>query len=107
MRFYETLHQTIEKFNLSAKAICQKSNVRENALSQFRHGKRDLQVDSLERIFYALPPEAKNYFLLQLVFQDMDQHGVAILLNIIADRLKTENTETTESFVSRSVLSLR
>jgi hypothetical protein len=75
--------------------------------SRFRRGERDIQAESLERLIMALPPDARQYLFFKLAVGDMDQKGIATLLNAIAYHLKSENSEIPHMIQPEAVLSLR
>jgi len=64
MEIHIALHETLRTFKpkLSASEIADRANVSPAAISEFRHGDRDLQVRTLQRIINVLPEEMKQYF---------------------------------------------
>ena len=107
MKFCEAFNATLEEFRLSAKEISATSGVREATISEFRRGRREIQTDSLERLIGALPTDAKQYLFLKVLIGEMDARGMASLLNAVAYRLRSGNTETPHTTEVGSALSLR
>ncbi|NJM98067.1 MAG: helix-turn-helix transcriptional regulator [Phormidesmis sp. RL_2_1] len=64
MEIHIALHETLRTFKpkLSASEVANRANVSPAAISQFRHGERDLNVRSLQRIINALPEDMKQHF---------------------------------------------
>ena len=64
MEIHIALHETLRVFKpkLSASEVADRANVSPAAISEFRHGERDLQVRTLQRIIDALPEDMKRYF---------------------------------------------
>ena len=63
MNFSKALDVTLDKFGITGKWLSSESGVSEQMISGFRNGKQRVWSDSLDRIFLALPEEAKQYFL--------------------------------------------
>lgn len=68
MEIHTALHETLRTFKpkLSASEIAIRANVSPAAISEFRHGERDLQVRTLQRIINALPEDIKQHFFSRL-----------------------------------------
>ena len=68
MEIHIALHETLRTFKpkLSASEIAIRANVSPAAISEFRHGERDLQVRTLQRIINALPEDIKQHFFSRL-----------------------------------------
>jgi transcriptional regulator with XRE-family HTH domain len=62
MTYREAFDETVKLFGLRASDIASKSGIGENQISRFRHGKTDLQTESLEKLIDGLPQNAKAYF---------------------------------------------
>jgi len=64
MEIHVALHETLRTFKpkLNASEVASRANVSPAAISQFRHGDRDLNVRSLQRIINALPEDMKQHF---------------------------------------------
>jgi transcriptional regulator with XRE-family HTH domain len=99
MNHAAALNETLEYFGLSAREVASRSGVREAALSQFRHGKKDLNLESWEKLIEALPVDAKQYMYLKLLVGDLDNRGLSQLLSAISFRLlqDSEAKEVQES----------
>ena len=104
MNHREAFKQTLEKFNITAKSLAQKSGVQERQISQFRNGK-DLMSETLFSLIAALPNEAKIYYFSciggESVIENVDLRSLIMsmsvtrkseLLNLIAESL-LENRE--------------
>jgi transcriptional regulator with XRE-family HTH domain len=105
MKFADALDITLKHFKISAKELAAKSGVAESSISRYRRGERDIQADSLERLIAALPSEARNYLYFNCLIRDIDDAGIATLLQAIAIRLKSnpEKSLSPESFALTSV----
>lgn len=90
MKFADALDATLKHFCISAKEMATKSGVAESSISRYRRGERDIQAESLERLIAALPPDARHYFYFNCLVRDIDEAGIATLLQAIAFKLKTE-----------------
>ena len=68
MEIHIALHETLRTFKpkLSASEVASRANVSPAAISEFRHGERDLQVRTLQRIINALPEDIKLHFFSRL-----------------------------------------
>lgn len=106
MKFSEAFNQTLVEFNLSAKDIAQEAGIREATLSEYRNGKRQIHTDNLERLIQALPPDAKQYLFCKILIGEMDQGGIATLLNAIAHHLREDNPQNSRTSQTQPVLSL-
>jgi len=62
MKEYEAFDQTLKKFDVRASELARETGVSERQISQFRHGKSDLNCSTLFILLRALPAEAKEYF---------------------------------------------
>ena len=69
MEIYIALHETLRTFKpkLSASEVAYRANVSPAAISEFRHGERDLQVRTLQRIINVLPEDMKQHFFGRLL----------------------------------------
>jgi hypothetical protein len=65
-RCQELFNEMLERFQLSARLICQASGVSEVMVSRFRNGNVDLGSSKLVALIQSLPPEAKDWYLSQL-----------------------------------------
>lgn len=72
MNYRQALNLTIEEFKLTGVQIARHSGIGENQISNYRTGKRDLTVASLECIISSLPIEAKLFFY-SLVLQSISR----------------------------------
>jgi transcriptional regulator with XRE-family HTH domain len=62
MGYREAFDETVKLFDLKASEISDKSGIGENQISRFRHGKTDLQSETLQKLINVLPSQAKAYF---------------------------------------------
>ena len=62
MNYQEALNKTIEVFAIKASDISKCSGIGANQISNYRHGKSDLNSNNLQLIIDSLPIEAKMYF---------------------------------------------
>lgn len=62
MKISAAFDKTLEKFDISGKALALQSGVSEQMISGFRNDKQQIKTDSLEKLLLALTPEARNYF---------------------------------------------
>ena len=74
MNFSKALDVTLDKFGITGKWLSSESGVSEQMISGFRNGKQRVWSDSLDRIFLALPEEAKQYFLSLLLGSSVSPH---------------------------------
>lgn len=109
MNFSQALDKTLDKFDISAKWLSEKTGVSQQMISGFRRGNQRIYSDSLEKILAGLPTDARNYLLCQLAEVDTNKVDLRSLvksmpaarksevLTLIADSLleSRENTDTT------------
>lgn len=93
MKFATAFDATLKHFKISARELALQSGVAESSISRYRRGERDIQADSLERLLEALPQEARHYFYFNCLVRDIDEAGIATLLQVIASKLKAEPVE--------------
>lgn len=100
-RFSDALDQTLKHFKITGKMLSEASGVTEQALSKFRRGEREIQVNNLERIIAALPTDARNYLFFNVLIQNASMNDLSILLHAIAHEMrsatKIESTEIIEN----------
>lgn len=106
MNFSDAFDQTLTHFSIKGKDIAAESGLTEAAVSRFRNGEQDIKASSLEKLLAALPAEAKQYLFFKLLVGEMDQTGIATLLNAIAHHLREDNPKNSYSHQSQPVLSL-
>jgi transcriptional regulator with XRE-family HTH domain len=90
MKFCEALDLTLREFNISGKELSQQSGVAESSISRYRRGERDIQAESLERMIQALPASAQHYLYFHCLVRDLDDEGIATLLNAIAFKMRSD-----------------
>lgn len=90
MKFSNALNATLKQFSINGKDLARISGVSESSISRYRRGESDIQAESLERLITALPPDARYYFYFNCLVKDIDEAGIAILLQAIAFKLKEE-----------------
>jgi len=59
----EALRMTLDKFDVNARDLAQRSQVTQGTLSGFRNGRREINTSSLQRVLDELEPEAFVYML--------------------------------------------
>lgn len=62
MNYSKALRETIYRYNLKGAVIAQKAGISNAQLSEFKKGKCDINVRTLEQIVNALPSDAQIYF---------------------------------------------
>jgi hypothetical protein len=88
MKFSEAFNSTLDHFQINATSISAASGVRAATISEFRRGMREIHTDNLEKLIAALPQDAKQYLFLHALVGEMDDDGLAILLNAVSQRLR-------------------
>jgi transcriptional regulator with XRE-family HTH domain len=84
MRFHQAIDQAIKEFNLSAKDLAEKTGMSSSQLSQYRHGKREIHTDNLEKLITALPEHVRHYVFFNCLVSELSGSGIAVLLNAIS-----------------------
>lgn len=82
------LNETLNHFGISAKQLSETTGVRQATISEFRNGKREIHTSQFERIVSGLSPEAKQYLFLKAFIGQLDQEGIAMLLNVAANQIR-------------------
>lgn len=59
----EALRMTLDKFDINARDLAQRSQVTQGTLSGFRNGRREINTSSLQRVLDELEPKAFVYML--------------------------------------------
>ena len=93
-------HQTLKRFNISARQLSDVSGASTSQLSEFRNGKRNLSTAQLERVMVAmeeLAPGSRRHFCMLLAGENpeglasqiefLSSQELAVLLNSVADRI--------------------
>ncbi|MGB6013750.1 MAG: helix-turn-helix domain-containing protein [Nodosilinea sp.] len=62
MRFYEAFKEAMHRFDLKGVDLSQKSGLNPSQISQFR-GDQNIRIETLEKILFAMPQEAREYML--------------------------------------------
>jgi transcriptional regulator with XRE-family HTH domain len=93
--FVEAFNQTLQKYRISATELSLKSGLRQATISGFRNGKLSPQVNTLETLISALPPDAKKYMFFEGFLSDLTDEDIPMLLTAIAGKL--EKTPATKS----------
>ena len=106
MNFADAFNETLIHFSIKGKDIAAESGLPEAAISRFRKGEQDIKASTLEKLLSALPTEAKQYLFFKLFVGEMDQGGVATLLNAISHHLREDNPQNPCTTQSQPVLSL-
>lgn len=101
--YAEALNETLEHFGISAREIATGAGVREAALSQFRNGKKDLNLESWERLVRALPLEAKQYLHLKVLVGELDNRGLSMLLSAVSYRLMQDAISESQQIASSNL----
>jgi transcriptional regulator with XRE-family HTH domain len=66
-RYQQLLDEMFDRYKLSAKAVSQQSGVSEVLISRFRKGKADLGTGKFLALLAAVPVEAREWYLSQLL----------------------------------------
>jgi transcriptional regulator with XRE-family HTH domain len=88
MQISAALHMTMQQFNIKGNALAVTSGVTESAISKFRHGDKDLQASTVERLLAALPDDAYHFFLAQLAIERQTPQQMGHLLSVIASKIE-------------------
>lgn len=94
MKYQEALKETMEHFGLSAREVSLRAGIQEAAFSQFRNGKKDINLETWERLINGLPVEAQKYIYLKVLIGNLDNRGISALLSAISSRLLQESQAT-------------
>jgi len=62
VRFFEAFKETMHRFDLSGADLAESSGVSMSQISRFRGG-QNLRIETVERLFKAMPQEAREYML--------------------------------------------
>jgi len=84
MTYQSALNETLKHFAISARDVATKSGIDEANFSSFRRGKKDLNLQTWERLIDVLPSEAKQYIYLKIFIGDLDNRGLSVILNAIS-----------------------
>ena len=90
MKYQDALNETLKKFHLSSREVANKAGIDEANFSLFKNGKKDLNLQTWERLMDALPDDAKQYIYLKILIGDLDNRGISMMLNAISYRLLNE-----------------
>ncbi len=101
-RYQKLFGETLERFELNARSICDASGVSEVMLSRFRNGKVDLGSSKLIALIQSLPKEPKDWYLSQLfgsapketlrsLIREASPQEKAEILMMIAESLQSSN----------------
>jgi len=98
--FSESFDKTLDRFNISQKAIAMKVGISPSSISEFRSGKRGISCIQLEKVLLAmdeLEPGSRRHFCMLAAGQDptdlVEQvqfwkpHESAAVMRAIADKL--------------------
>jgi len=89
--YRDAFNETIGHFNLSARDIASKAGLHESAVSNFRSGRKDITVGTLERLLAALPEDAREYIYLKALVGSISNRGISVLLGAISNRMMQES----------------
>jgi predicted transcriptional regulator len=67
MKASEAFDRTLQIFDLKPTAIARTAGVSASVVSDFKNGRRDVQISTLQQIAAGLPPEARTYFYTMLM----------------------------------------
>jgi transcriptional regulator with XRE-family HTH domain len=90
MKFSEAFNRTLNQFKISGNEIATLSGLRTATVSEYRRGLREIHTDNLEKLISALPVEAKQFLFLHMLVGQMDNEGIATLLNAISTHIRQE-----------------
>lgn len=62
MRFYEAFKETMHRFDLKGVELSKNSGLKPSQISKFR-GDQNIRIETLEKILFAMPQEAREYML--------------------------------------------
>jgi len=104
--FAEAFNQTLEQYGIKAKDVAEKSGVRLATISDFRLGKIQPKIDTVEALLNALPPDAKHFMIFKALINFTD-HDMSILLHAIASELRKPSLPEAVNTVSYRILALK
>ncbi len=58
----EAFDYVLNKYQISADDIAEKSGIDKSAISKFRNGHHEMRSNNLQKLIRALPPEARTHF---------------------------------------------
>ena len=91
--FSEAFSQTLTEFKITAKELAIKTGVKEATISEFRTGKSEARITTVEVLINALPEEARNYFYFKVLVSGINDRDISNLLHAIANELRAEKKE--------------
>jgi len=86
--FAKALNQTLTEYKISGKELSIRSGVKEATISEFRNGKIEPKLGTIEALINALPQQAKNYMLFKAFLTDLTDDDISLLLYAIATELR-------------------
>lgn len=96
--FCKVLDQTMKEFGITGRWLAEQSGVSEQAISNTRNGKVDIKTSTLDKLVFALPPHARDYYFDQLNPQSRT------LRSLILKSSKEEKAEVLE-LIAKSLVS--
>lgn len=88
MKLREALFATINHFKLTGKKLSQTTGLTETQISEFRGGKRDMELKNFEKLVAALPPDAYHHFWCRLALDQMDSDQLYDLIMMAVAQMK-------------------
>lgn len=89
--FTEAFNQTLEEYKISGTNLSQISGVRLATISDFRNGKIDPKMSTLESLIEALPSDAKNFMLFKCFLTKLTDYDISLILNAIASQIRSSS----------------
>jgi transcriptional regulator with XRE-family HTH domain len=77
MKASEAFLRTTEIFKLKTTTIARLSGVAPSTVSDFKHGRRDVQISTLQQITLGMPVEARTYFYTMLMQEQESKEAIA------------------------------
>jgi DNA-binding Xre family transcriptional regulator len=88
MKFCELIDKTIIEFRLNAGELAAAAGMTAAALSEFRHGRREIKSDTLDNLIAALPDHARQYLFCNHLISDEDDKAIGTLLYAISLKMQ-------------------
>jgi transcriptional regulator with XRE-family HTH domain len=88
MDLHTPFHITLKEFKIDGQSLSKASGVREATISEFRHGRRAIKTDSLQKLLAAMPLEAQQFYFLNCFGLGMDEKSIPTLLFVIANKIR-------------------
>ena len=105
--FVQAFNETLLYFKITAKDMSARSGVRESTISEFRTGKSEARISTLEALVNALPDEARNYMFFKALLTKISNRDVRNFLQVIALTIKDTEEITPNETNMRELVKLK